>query len=74
MRFDLLMDSGNGREQLEQRTHHVSIVDQFTKQSDAFAEMPGHSHESAFRLMIETSGVTSTDTVLDVACGPGLVS
>ena len=29
---------------------------------------------STFRLMIETSGVTSTDTVLDVACGPGLVS
>jgi len=65
---------GGKREQVEQHIHQASIVDQFTKQSDAFAEMPGHSHESAFRLMIETSGVTSTDTVLDVACDPGLVS
>lgn len=59
---------------MEQHTHNASIVNQFTKHAHSFAEMPGHSHESAFQLMIESVGVTSEDNVLDVACGPGLVS
>ncbi len=36
--------------------------------------MPARSNESAFQLMLEAANVTAQDTVLDVACGPGLVS
>lgn len=59
---------------MRQEQHNASIIDQFTKQANSFAEMPEHSHKSAFQLMIDTSGVTLNDTVLDVACGPGLVA
>lgn len=54
--------------------HQASIIEQFTRQAGPFADMPEHSQESAFRLMLESTGVTSRDTVLDVACGPGLVA
>lgn len=54
--------------------HQASIIEQFTRQAGPFANMPEHSQESAFRLMLESTGVTSHDTVLDVACGPGLVA
>jgi len=56
-----------------QAAHTSAIVDQFTKQADAFAEKHC-SHDTALRLLLETSGVTDQDTVLDVACGPGLVA
>lgn len=54
--------------------HQASIIEQFTRQAGPFADMPEHSQESAFRLMLESTVVTSCDTVLDVACGPGLVA
>lgn len=59
---------------MTQAQHRASIIEQFTRQADPFADMPEHSEESAFRLMLESTGVTSRDTVLDVACGPGLVA
>lgn len=50
------------------------ILDQFTRQAVPFAEMPAHSNDQANRLLIDQAGVGPEDTVLDVACGPGLVA
>ena len=53
--------------------HNNEIVDQFTRQADAFAEKH-RAHQAAFNLALEATAVTVTDTVLDVACGPGLIT
>jgi ubiquinone/menaquinone biosynthesis C-methylase UbiE len=50
------------------------ILDQFTRQAIPFARMPAHSNDEANRLLIDLAGVGPNDTVLDVACGPGLVA
>jgi ubiquinone/menaquinone biosynthesis C-methylase UbiE len=50
------------------------ILDQFTKQAVPFAEMPAHSNEESNRLLIDLARIGPEDTVLDVACGPGLVA
>jgi ubiquinone/menaquinone biosynthesis C-methylase UbiE len=50
--------------------HMRVIVDQFTKQAVPFSRMPDHSPE----LILATTGVGPTDTVLDVACGPGVLA
>jgi ubiquinone/menaquinone biosynthesis C-methylase UbiE len=50
------------------------ILDQFTRQAVPFSEMPAHSNEEANRLLIDLAQVGPEDTVLDVACGPGLVA
>ena len=53
--------------------HSELILDQFTRQVDAFATAPSIKDEAALRLIVEFSGACASDTVLDVACGPGLV-
>jgi SAM-dependent methyltransferase len=50
------------------------IVEQFTKQAVPFSEMPIHNDQDTNRLVIETAGIGPEDTVLDVACGPGLIT
>jgi ubiquinone/menaquinone biosynthesis C-methylase UbiE len=57
----------------QSETHDREIINQFTLQADAFAEKHA-SHEAAFQLALEVTGVTANDTVLDVACGPGLIT
>ena len=54
--------------------HARAIVEQFTLQAMPFARMPAHSRGEAMRLYREMSGVSADDTVLDVACGPGLTA
>jgi len=54
-------------------THQDLIRDQFTKQAIPFATAPGIKDEEALKLVIDFTGVKPSDTVLDVACGPGLV-
>ena len=55
--------------------HNKNIVDQFTKQALPFAEkMTARSGEELLQTMLRVSAVKSNDTVLDVACGPGLVA
>src|SRR5438445_326574 len=50
--------------------HQRLILEQFTKQAVPFAQMQNHSPE----LLLAASGAGPEDTVLDVACGPGLLS
>jgi ubiquinone/menaquinone biosynthesis C-methylase UbiE len=50
------------------------ILDQFTRQAVPFSDMPAHTNDEANRLLIDRAGVGPEDTVLDVACGPGLVA
>lgn len=54
--------------------HQANIIDQFSRQAVPFSQQPAHSHEAFINLMLEVSGVSGQDTVLDVACGPGLVA
>lgn len=52
--------------------HAATIVDQFSRQAIPFATVPGHL--DAIALLQEMAEVRPADTVLDVACGPGLVA
>ena len=53
--------------------HRDMIVEQFTKQAVPFSTAPGIRDEEALRLLVEFAGAGPADTVLDVACGPGIV-
>jgi len=50
-----------------------TVIDQFTRQATPFANSAAMRDEDALRLLVEVSGAGADDTVLDVACGPGLV-
>lgn len=52
--------------------HKNKIVDQFTKQATPFSKVAGHL--SSINRLIGLSAVDKNSTVLDVACGPGLVA
>lgn len=54
------------------RTHEEEIVDQFSRQAIPFTHVPGHM--DAIGLLLEMARANARDTVLDVACGPGLVA
>jgi SAM-dependent methyltransferase len=49
------------------------ILDQFTRQAVPFSTAPGITDDEALRRLVEATGAGPDDTVLDVACGPGLV-
>jgi ubiquinone/menaquinone biosynthesis C-methylase UbiE len=57
-----------------QTDHNKAILDQFTKQAVPFQKKLEHADAAVFQLYLDATGVTSQDTVLDVACGPGLVA
>lgn len=50
--------------------HRRLILNQFTRQAVPFSQMRDHSPE----LILAATGVRPDDTVLDVACGPGLMA
>ena len=54
--------------------HRDLILDQFTRQATPFATAPSIKDEGALKLVVEFSGAGPDDTVLDVACGPGLLA
>ena len=54
-------------------SHTDIVVDQFTQQATPFANSTAMRDGEALRLLVDFSGAGATDTVLDVACGPGLV-
>jgi SAM-dependent methyltransferase len=55
-----------------EKSHQDTIVEQFSQQAIPFAQVPGHF--DAMQILIELSEVRKDDTVLDVACGPGIVT
>jgi SAM-dependent methyltransferase len=54
-------------------SHRDLILEQFTRQALPFSTAPGIKDEQALRLLVDCTGAGSEDTLLDVACGPGLV-
>src|SRR6185503_15657115 len=54
-------------------SHTKIVVDQFTRQATPFASAAAMRDADALRLLVEFSRAGADDTVLDVACGPGLV-
>jgi ubiquinone/menaquinone biosynthesis C-methylase UbiE len=58
----------------ETNQHDASIMDQFTKQAIPFAERHGASDGELLQLLVEMCRVGSDEKVLDIACGPGLVT
>lgn len=54
--------------------HDERIVDQFTRQADSFVRRHASGYEGLLQAMADCLGVKPDDTVLDVACGPGIVS
>ncbi len=53
--------------------HQALILDQFTRQATTFATSPAIKDEEALSRIVAFSGAGADDTVLDVACGPGIV-
>ncbi len=54
--------------------HQHITIDQFTRQAAPISKSPGHTNEEALRLLIEMARLSGEDTVLDVACGAGMVA
>ncbi len=54
-------------------THHTLIVDQFTRQAVPFSTASPITDENALRMIVDAGRPQPTDTVLDVACGGGIV-
>lgn len=54
--------------------HQAKILDQFTRQAEPFLQRHVQGHEDLLKLMADCAGLHREDTVLDVACGPGIVS
>lgn len=54
--------------------HRREILDQFTRQAVPFSTATSIRDEAALRLVVEFAGAGPEDTVLDVACGPGLLA
>lgn len=55
-------------------SHHDTILDQFTRQAVPFSTAAPIRDEGALQLLVDAAGAGADDTVLDVACGPGLVA
>jgi SAM-dependent methyltransferase len=54
--------------------HRDRILEQFTRQAAPFAGAPAIRDEEALRRVVAQTGAGPADTVLDVACGPGIVA
>jgi ubiquinone/menaquinone biosynthesis C-methylase UbiE len=54
-------------------SHNDTIISQFTRQAIPFSKMSQHSNQYGLELMFELSDPQIIDTVLDVACGPGII-
>jgi ubiquinone/menaquinone biosynthesis C-methylase UbiE len=55
-------------------THQEITIEQFTRQAVPFSQSQGHTHEASLRLLIDLVKLSNQDTVLDVACGTGIVA
>ena len=53
--------------------HQDLILDQFTRQATVFSTAPSITDEDALRMIVAAAEPAPDDTLLDVACGPGIV-
>src|SRR5215472_17086593 len=54
-------------------SHDSRILDQFTRQAVPFSTAPAIRNEEALNRIVQWAGAGPDDTVLDIACGPGLL-
>ena len=54
--------------------HDADVIDQFTRQAEPFVQRHGQGKDGVLPLMAECAAAKPDDTLLDVACGPGIVS
>lgn len=54
--------------------HNHRIIDQFTRWAKPFAELPIHADAEAMACTLEACALDGSMTVLDVACGPGILA
>ena len=54
-------------------SHNSRILDQFTRQAVPFSQAAAIRNEEALNRIVEWAEAGPEDTVLDVACGPGLL-
>jgi SAM-dependent methyltransferase len=64
------MEAGEG---MTDANHQGLILDQFTRQATVFSTAPAITDEDSLRMIIEAAQPDPGDTVLDVACGGGIV-
>ncbi|MGH9739509.1 MAG: class I SAM-dependent methyltransferase [Candidatus Acidiferrales bacterium] len=57
---------------MDTSSHNEAIIEQFTRQAEPFSRR--HGQQEMLDLMLRLSRVGSSDVVLDVACGPGIVA
>jgi 2-polyprenyl-3-methyl-5-hydroxy-6-metoxy-1,4-benzoquinol methylase len=55
-------------------SHNSRILDQFTRQAAPFAAAAPIRNQEALDRIVQWAGTGAEDTVLDVACGPGLLA
>jgi ubiquinone/menaquinone biosynthesis C-methylase UbiE len=54
--------------------HQHRILDQFTRQAVPFSQSQNIRNQEALNRIVQLAQAGDTDTVLDVACGPGLLT
>jgi len=54
--------------------HNDNIISQFSKQAIPFTKLSQHSNQYGLDLMLKICAPKQNDIVLDVACGPGIIS
>jgi len=57
---------------MDKKTHNENIKEQFSKQATSYTAVA--AHRDSLEVLIEMSGVSNEDTVLDIACGSGIVT
>jgi ubiquinone/menaquinone biosynthesis C-methylase UbiE len=61
------------RQAMNDTTHQERILDQFTRQATPFSTAQTITDANALRMIVEAAAPRPTDTILDVACGGGIV-
>jgi ubiquinone/menaquinone biosynthesis C-methylase UbiE len=57
---------------MDKQKHNENIKEQFSKQAISYTAVA--AHRDSLEVLIEMSGVSKEDTVLDIACGSGIVT
>ena len=58
---------------MSEATHRDLVLDQFTRQASPFSAAAMITDEEALNMVLDATRPRADDTVLDVACGPGLI-